>query len=100
MGKLESDFQAALITQLNETLPGCLVLVKPGHYIQGFPDLFVLYKNQWAALECKKSMSSPYQPNQEWWIAELDTMGFASMICPENSKEILDEVFRSFGIDR
>lgn len=98
MAKLESEFQAKLVKQLGELLPGCVVLVKPGYYIQGFPDLLILYKNQWAALECKQSARAAYQPNQEWWIGELDTIGFALMICPENSKEIIDEVLRSFGV--
>lgn len=98
MAKLEAEFQANLVRQFEELLPECVVLVKPGYYIQGFPDLMVLYKNQWAALECKQSMSAAYQPNQEWWIAHLDTMGFAAMICPENCQEIIDEVLRSFGV--
>lgn len=103
MTKLESEFQAKLIKEFEELLPGCMVLVKPGYYIQGFPDLMILYKNQWAALECKrKTPTRPddYEPNQEWWISYLDEMGFASMICPENRKEIIDEVLRSFGISR
>jgi len=98
MNKLESEFQSKLVVDLGKLIPGCLVLLKPGYYVQGFPDLMVLYKNQWAALECKASASSVYQPNQEWWIGELDSMGFASMICPENRQEILDEVLRSFGL--
>ena len=100
MSKLESDFQSNLIKELEVIFPDCVVLVKPGYYVQGFPDLLVLYKNRWAALECKRSMTEPYQPNQEWWIADLDRIGFAAMICPENRQEILDEVSRSFGDER
>lgn len=101
MNKLESEFQAKLVKRFEEELlPGCMVLVKPGYYVQGFPDLLILYKNQWAALEVKRSMSAPYEPNQEWYIGELDGMGFAAMICPENSKEIIDEVLRAFGQGR
>lgn len=98
MTKLEAEFQAKLVKQLEELIPGCVVLVKPGYHIQGFPDLMVLYKNHWAALECKQSLKAAYQPNQEWWIRELDEMGFAAMICPENCKEIIDEVLRSFEL--
>ena len=100
MNKLESKFQNELKKELEETLEGCVVLVKPGFTLLGFPDLLILYKDQWAALECKRSTHEDYQPGQEWWIGELDGMGFASMICPENRKEILDEIFRSFGHDR
>lgn len=96
MTKLESQFQTGLKKELEEVLlPGCVVLVKPGFTVQGFPDLLILYKNRWAALECKRSINEVYQPNQKWWIAELDGMSFAAMICPENSRGILDEVLRS-----
>lgn len=103
MNKLESKFQADLVVELQGLIPGCLVLVKPGYYIQGFPDLMVLYKNQWVALECKRkppTSKDDYEPNQEWWLGELDGMGFASVIYPENRKEILDEVLRAFGLGR
>lgn len=100
MTKLEAEFQAQLVKQFEELLPECVVLVKPGYYIQGFPDLMILYKNRWAALECKQSESSRYQPNQQWWIGELNEMGYAAMICPENCKEIIDEVLQSFGIGK
>lgn len=97
MAKLESKFQSDLKKTLERLLPGCVVLVKPGFTTLGFPDLLILYKNQWAALEVKRSIHEEYQPGQEWWIGELDGMGFAAMICPENLKETLDEVLRSFG---
>lgn len=100
MAKLESKFQSELKELIEKRLPGCVVLVKPGFTTLGFPDLLILYKNQWAALEVKRSQNEPYQPGQEWWIGELDQMGFAAMICPENLKETLDEVFRSFGLGR
>lgn len=103
MSKLESEFQSKLVKELQELIPECLVLVKPGFYVQGFPDLMVLYKTQWVALECKRktpTRDDDYEPNQEWWIRELDEMGYAAMICPENRKEIIDEVFRTFGITR
>lgn len=95
MTKLEAKFQSELKAQLEDLLPGCVVLVKPGFTIQGFPDLLILYKTNWAALECKRSANEMYQPNQKWWIDELDGMSFAAMICPENLREILDEVLRS-----
>lgn len=100
MTKLESEFQANLIKELEALIPGCMVLVKPGYYIQGFPDLMVLYKNMWVALECKQSATSDFQPNQEWWVSQLDEMGYAATIYPENSKEIIDEVLRSFKLRR
>lgn len=98
--KLESEFQGKLIKLLEQRFPNCVILVKPGYYIQGFPDLLILYKKQWAALECKRSLTAEYQPNQEWWIGELDNIGFSAMVCPENMKEIIDEMVRSFETGR
>lgn len=96
--KLESEYQSQLKKLLEDILPGCVVLVKPGFALIGFPDLLVLYKNQWAALEVKRSDNEPYQPGQEWWLDALaDVGGFSAMICPENQKETIDEILRSFG---
>jgi len=100
MTKLEAEFQAKLVKEFEELLPECMVLVKPGYYIQGFPDLMILYKNQWVALEVKRSASAPYEVNQEWYLNELNQMGYAATIYPENCKEIIDEVLQSFGISR
>ena len=48
----ESQFQAQLIKKLNKMLPGIIILKNDPNYIQGIPDLILLYKNRWAALEC------------------------------------------------
>ena len=54
MGKLESDFQAELEKEIEKRFPGAVVF-KIETYMQGFPDLGILYKNKWAILECKRS---------------------------------------------
>lgn len=88
----ESKFQAELITELKSMFPGCIVLKNDANYLQGFPDLTILYQNMWAVLECKKSLYEPYQPNQEYYIEVLDDMSFSSMICPENREAVLNEL--------
>ena len=65
-------------------------------YIQGIPDLLVLYKNCWASLECKKSARASKQPNQEYYVGLMDKMSFARFISPENKDEILNELKRYF----
>ena len=50
--KLERDFQAKLIMELKVRFQGCMVLKNDSSYIQGIPDLLVLYKDRWATLEC------------------------------------------------
>lgn len=93
---LENKFQSQLIKDLKNMFPGCIVLKNDSSYMQGFPDLTILYKNYWAVLECKKSINEPFQPNQEYYIELLDSMSFSSMICPENREVILDEIQRAF----
>lgn len=95
--KLESEFQTALIEELEQLFPGCLVLVKPGFYIQGFPDLMILYKNKWAALEVKARWNSIHQPNQDWYVDMLDDMSFGAFIFPENKEEVLNELQHAFA---
>ena len=92
----ESKFQANLIDELEELFPGCIVLKNDANYIQGFPDLTILYKNKWAVLECKRSLNEPYQPNQPYYLEVLDDMFFAQMICPENREAVLYELQQAF----
>ena len=92
MSKLESAFQSNLIIELKNLFPGCIVLKNDEQYIQGIPDLLVLYRNKWVALECKRSYSEPYRPNQEYYIDLLNNMSYCVMICPDNKEEVLYEV--------
>ena len=55
MAKLERDFQKELIKELKERFPGCLIAKMDANYIQGIPDLLILWEDRWALLECKKS---------------------------------------------
>lgn len=92
MAKLERDFQAGLIKELKERFEGCMVLKNDSSYIQGIPDLLVLYKDQWAALEVKRSSSAKHRPNQQYYVDLMDEMSFSRFICPENKEEVLDEL--------
>ena len=94
----ESAFQAKLINDLKAMLPGCVVLKNDPNYIQGVPDLLVLYNNRWAALECKRSKNASHRPNQEYYISKMDGMSFAAFVYPENREDILDELQRSFEV--
>ena len=96
MGKLERDFQSKLIKELKDIFSGCLVMKLDAGYIQGIPDLLILYKNKWAALECKKSSGSSKRPNQEYYVDLLDKMSFARFIYPENKEEVLNDLRKAF----
>lgn len=92
----ENAFQAALIKDVKALFPGCVVLKNDPNYIQGFPDLTILYKDRWAVLECKKSLYASKRPNQEYYVDMLGEMSYASFICPENREEVLDELQQAF----
>lgn len=94
--KLERDFQAKLIKELKELFPGCIVMKLDASYIQGIPDLLILYKNKWATLECKKFADARKQPNQKYYVELMDKMSFSRFICPENKEEILYELQQTF----
>lgn len=92
MSKLESSFQASLIKELKSIFPGAMVLKNDPNYIQGFPDLLILYNDRWAALECKRSSSASSRPNQRYYVETLKKMSYAAFICPENKEVILSEL--------
>ena len=96
----ENEFQSELIKKLKAEFPGCIVLKNDPNYIQGIPDLLILYRDKWAALECKRDNKSKHQPNQDYYISVMNDMSFAKFIFPENEEEILDELQRTFRVRR
>ena len=94
--KLERDFQRGLISEIKERLPGCLVMKTDPNYIQGIPDLLVLFGKRWAMLEVKKSENAPHQPNQDYYVEHLDEMSFSRFINPSNKEEVLNDLEQAF----
>ena len=91
----ESQFQSQLIKKLNKMLPGIIILKNDPNYIQGIPDLILLYKNRWAALEVKRGATASVRPNQAHYVRTMYAMSYAAFIYPENESEILNEVQQS-----
>jgi hypothetical protein len=96
----ESEYQADLIKTLKVLLPDCVVLKNDSGYMQGVPDLLVLWNDRWAMLEAKAAYDSPEQPNQRYWVEQFNLMSFAAFIYPENEEEVLDALQRSFRARR
>lgn len=98
---LERNYQQKIKNKIKSIFGAkCVILKTDEQYIQGFPDLIILGKNKWAALEIKKSANAHKQPNQEFWIDELNKMSFARFIYPENEEEVLNDLQRAFRINR
>lgn len=92
----ENKFQANLIKELKRLFDGCIVTKMDSAYIQGIPDLLILYKTNWATLECKKSEVSSVRPNQKYYVDLMNKMSFSRFICPENMEVVLNELQQSF----
>lgn len=93
---LENRFKTKLVSEIKERFPGAKVFHLNPNECQGAPDLLILHRNKWAALEGKKSATASHRPNQDYWINEYDDMSFARFIYPENKEEILDELQNLF----
>lgn len=94
---LESNFQSQLIKDIKKLFPGCIVMKNDPNYIQGIPDLLIIYKDKWASLECKKSANSKKQANQPYYVDKMNTMSFSRFVYPENKEEVLHELQQSFN---
>lgn len=92
----ESKFQKSLIKDIQKRFPGSVVLKNDPNYIQGIPDLTILYKDKWATLEVKDDKFAKHRPNQDYYVNTMNEMSFSAFIFPENKEEILNDLERSF----
>lgn len=96
---LERDFQAKIIKEIKSNLPGCIVMKTDPNYIQGLPDLLILYNDRWASLENKRSKNASKRPNQQYYVDKMDLMSFSRFICPENKDEVLSDLYKTLKGD-
>lgn len=103
---LESKFQADFIKDLRDLFPGCIIVKGNSEYLQGIPDVLLLYRNNWAALEMKRSIAEMEKcvrtnnpPNQAWYVETMNHMSFSAFVYPENREEIIHALCDSFGVD-
>lgn len=88
----ENDYQKKLIKTIEKRFPGSIVMKNDSSYIQGIPDLTILYGSKWAALELKRKAKAHKQQNQDYYVKKMNDMSYAKFICPENEEEILNEM--------
>ena len=86
----EATYQRYLIKMLMKMFPGCFILKNDPTFVQGVPDILILYHDRWAMLEVKMDASSNVQPNQAYYIEKLGEMSFASFINPSIEEEVLN----------
>lgn len=92
----ENLYQSRLIKAIRRRFPGCVILKNDPTYLQGVPDLLVLYKDKWAMLEVKASEDYVAEPNQDYYVQTLNEMSFAAFIFPENEQDVLDALQLTF----
>ena len=92
----ESAYQNHLIRRLRKMFKGCIVMKTDPTYIQGIPDLLILYRDTWASLEVKRCKTATHQPNQDFYVRKMNCMAFSRFIFPENEEEVLNELQRTF----
>ena len=93
---LENRFKTKLIKEIEHLFPGCIVTHLDPNEIQGIPDLLILYKDKWAALEGKKSADATARPNQHYYVGVMNDMSFAEFIFPENKDEVIERLYYHF----
>ena len=96
----ESLFQKNLIGKIREMFEGCIVLKNDPAYLQGVPDILILFRNKWAALETKQSETSRKRPNQTYYIRLMNQMSYAAFVYPENEEDVLDDLQQTFRPSR
>lgn len=98
--KQERFYQAGLIKDLRRIFEGCLILKNDSSYLQGIPDLLILWRDRWAILEvkAKEPKASDFEPNQEYYLGVLNEMSFAACIYPENQDEVIHALQQAFGL--
>lgn len=93
---LERVYQARLIKRLKKRFPGIFILKLDPQYLQGVPDLLLLFNDRWAMLEVKCGPVAHIQPNQAYYVDLLNSMSFAAFIDPTNEEDILNELALAF----
>lgn len=93
----ENQFQSRLIKKLKTLFPGCQILKNDAGYLEGVPDLIVLFEDKWAMLEVKGWSLARRSPAQDYYVRLFNDMSFAAYICPENEKDVLNDLQLAFG---
>jgi len=98
--KAEIKYQGHLMKVIEaEVLPGCMVQRTDAQQRPGIPDLLIIHGPRWAMLEVKMDESSPFEPNQKYYIEQFNTWSFCTVIFPAIEQEVLYALQQSLGAE-
>lgn len=92
MSKRENKFQSDLIEELEREFPDCIILKNDPSYLQGVPDLEIIFQDKYAFLECKREEDARRRPNQGYYVDLFDRWSFSRFIFPGNKDLVLSEL--------
>lgn len=96
----EGRFKDDLNRELLSRFPGCYILKNDPSYLQGVPDILVIWNDRWAMLEAKRASGAARQQNQDYYINLFNEKSFAAFIHPGNMEEVLDGLESAFQARR
>jgi hypothetical protein len=97
---VETKFRIDLVHELEDLFDGCIILLGNSSYIQGIPDILILWRDRWAALECKDRRTARKEPNQQYYVNKMNEMSFAAFVYPENKDDVLNDLQHAFRPSR
>jgi len=87
---LESGLKKAFKADVKRRLPH-VKMYEPKTHSRSAPDLIILGPAAiWWAGEFKRDRDSDEQPNQDYTIDQLNEMGYAEFVYPDNAEEVLN----------
>jgi len=92
----ESPYQRKLVQRLEREFPGCVVIRNDPRYIQGIPDLLILFGDKWAMLEVKVSATAEVQPNQEYYVEAFAKMSYSAFVWPDIEESVIHDLQHTF----
>lgn len=90
--KAETKYQASVVRRLVNEFPGCIVIRLDPRYVQGYPDLLILYEARWAMLEVKISDDADTEPNQAYYVDLFNNMSYCAFVYPDNEDMVFYEL--------
>lgn len=82
----ETKYKNRVLKILKKELPGAWIYKVSDRFVSGIPDIFILYRGQFAAIELKVG-DNPVTRLQEHTLTRLAAAGAITKICRDSATE-------------